>query len=248
MLVVKERSNQDILVLSGTSRFFEAVGLSKRELAEQHYSVHTHRSGLHTIITQKTTLADGVRVSNAAFIHNTRDWLLWPIYARRLPMFKDDTNILDVGKQGEVVDVGEFEWQKANLLYSVFVAKTGSIPISTSIGGAKVFISNYRRFCIVVVVTYLNLPSMYEGDVAGLTTSSELVNGRSPSGQVQVDMSSIPVGELEAAHWFLMRRLRERMIQRLQDLLGSNSPEFDLVTTMTSFFTACPGPQGPYQG
>lgn len=237
---IRDRKAKGAVLIPAPIRFFEFGKEGLREIVEQHYSVHRNESPDITI-TQKTLLSDGTQLSNVAYIHDADDHMLWPIFARRVPQFADETNcLLAANSRDSVVRIGEYKTSEANLLYSVFVTHPSLDFEQIPVKGARIFYARYDHFQILVLATYLNVPSLHEGDACGWATSPEAINGAFSEGHFQLHVKPIPSDLLLQAHWTLMGQLRQKLLFRLSDLFEGEPEMLPQITPLLSAFSLAP--------
>lgn len=234
---VVERQNKDIIVMSGTPRFWENPDGSLTKFGEQHYSVHTSNNGVDVTITQKTTLSDGNQHSNVAYIKGTKNALVWPIYARRVPIFEDNSRLLKARKKDTVIRIGKFSYSSANFLYSIFVTRSDFDIETIRVKEANFYQAFFNEFSIVVITNYLNLPSLVQGDVTGMATSNTVVNGEFSENHTQLDVSSQEPCQMINIHQVLLIRLKDKMLGRISKLLNGDEKQMTDTRLMATFFT-----------
>ncbi|WP_319498102.1 hypothetical protein [uncultured Cohaesibacter sp.] len=166
---VRDRGNKELVIIEATPKY---LGDHTGRIAyrAQHYSVHRTKDGADTTITQKIELENGDTLSSVSYIHDTTDHLLWPICARRLPIFETRNRVLKPRSKDTVYQVGSYGIGFASFMYSIFVAKNHfQLPASNLFSRAKT--AQFNEFQIIVIPTYLNIPTDPDGDVCGMTTS-----------------------------------------------------------------------------
>ncbi|MBW2941936.1 hypothetical protein [Zhongshania aquimaris] len=237
---IKERPDNSLLLVSAYPIFWENSDSSIVRFTEQHYSIHISNGGIDTTITQKTKLADGMSHSNVSFIPNTKKHLLWPIYARRVPILLENSRKLSRRSGDKVIFIGDYEFAKANLVYSVFVSNCDFDVNITSLNGLTTYSAKFKHFQIFTIPMYINLPSMNEGDVVGMSTSSTTINNVRSTDHIQLSTHSIPSEYLLSFHFKLMDLLKDKMLQRLSILFQSAPKEMSFSIKMVSLLTALP--------
>lgn len=239
---VRDLGDKGLIISSGYPRYFELQDGKLSEFVDQHYSVHPTKGGADTTITQKTALSgDGVQaISNVAYIHNTANHLLWPVYARRLPVMREPTRSLRARLKDTSRRIGKFNWDKATMIYSVFVSLPNLVLPPHTDTASKRFTAMVGRYKVIVFVTYLNLPSMIEGDVAGMATSSEMYDGLRGEEHLQYHAESISVDQLLYINRGLLNQLRTKMLDRLDIVFKSDRPTFQQIMAMSTWFTKVP--------
>ncbi len=240
LLSVMERNDGSLIVFSAIPKNWENTNRTLTAFREQHYSIHRTKGGVDTTFTQKTRLSDGRTVSNVAYIHGTTEHLLWPVFARRVPTLRPTTHLLTLRQNDRVIQVGTYRYDTANLLYSVFVAKQTCDIDRVKVEGATIQIADFSEFKIIVLATYLNIPSPDQGDVVGIATSPTVNDGVFAEGHFQLDVTSIPADDILECHWLLMCELRDWLLLRLRELLGGTSAPFHDAVQMVAVFTSAP--------
>lgn len=223
ILSVQQRADKSLTLISGTPSFWENPDGSLSAFDQQHYSVHRTKNGRDTTITQKTWLRNGTHHSYVAYVHGTEEYLLWPLYARRIPILNNQTRILKRRAKDVLIEVPEFEWENASLLFSVFVAKAKFD--SGLISPLRPAIAQFEEFQIILLPVFLNLRSLPTGDVVVVSTSSPVINGVKSEEHVQYYSESLPIGEFINFHFNCLGRLRDKMLERTQNLLGMRYSE-----------------------
>jgi hypothetical protein len=122
-----------------------------------------------------------------------------------------------------LIEVPEFEWENASLLFSVFVAKAKFD--SGLISPLRPVIAQFEEFQIILPPVFLNLRSLPTGDVVVVSTSSPVINGVKSEEHVQYYSESLPIGEFINFHFNCLGRLRDKMLERTQNLLGMRYSE-----------------------
>jgi hypothetical protein len=239
---VRDLGDKGLVISSGYPRYFEHPDGKLVEFVDQHYSVHPTKGGADTTITQKTALkGDGVQaISIVAYIHNTSNHLLRPVYARRLPVMREPTRTLRARSKDTSRRIGKFNWDKATMIYSVFVSLPNLELPSHTDTASKRFTAMMGRYKLIVFVTYLNLPSITEGDVVGMSTSSEVRNGLRGDDHFQLQTESICVDQLLNINRVLQNQLRTKMLERLDKVFKSDRPNFRHILAMSKCFTKVP--------
>lgn len=239
---VRDLGKKGLIITSGYPKLFENNDGQFVEFVDQHYSVHPTKNGQDTSITQKTAVSDqGIKkISNVAYIHNTSEHLLWPVYARRLPIMDGATRSLHVRKKDTARRIGKFNWSKANLLYSVFVSLPNIELPDHMDDQSRRFVKNFDLYKLIIFVTYLNRPSMNEGDVTGLSTSSEVYDGLKTENHIQIHQESCSVDHMVEIHRQLMDSLRSKMDLRLKSLFGAGTKGLIFASQNFARFTKAP--------
>jgi hypothetical protein len=135
-----------------------------------------------------------------------------------------------------IVDVGTHQSQTSNLLYSVFVTNIDFDLSTLENNVANVFVEIFRRYKIVLLVNYIKLPSLREGDVQLWSTSTAIENDIKSSDHQQVHATTMPLDYLFEAHGRMMFQLGERFRKRIRQMFPGDLSEdtvFALISTMT---------------
>lgn len=247
---VQERSDKSLILGSAFPQYWENKDNSYTAFSEQHYSIHKSNEGDATTITQKTTLVDGTSVSNVTYIPKTKNQLLWPVYARRVCTMLTDKRKLKSRSKDTVIVISDYTSKKANLLFSVFVTKSNNFVYPNSIkkfsDALETFAFNFGELQIIAIPTYINIPSLVEGDVTALTSSTTITNGVRSNNHKQLIVRSFDQNSLFNVHYYLMNRLKMTLHTRLQNILGDSFNETNLlegapsIKQLGSFFTKYP--------
>jgi hypothetical protein len=91
---VKSVAGRGLTITSRTPKFWENPDGTFTAFDHQHYSVHLSNGGVDTTITQKTQLQESAFHSIVTFVKDTQAYFLWPIFARRYPIFQGDNGLL----------------------------------------------------------------------------------------------------------------------------------------------------------
>lgn len=240
ILSIIEKSNGQLTLMSGTSKYWENEDGTLEEYFEQHYSIHRTKNGLDTTITQKTTLKGGVRHSIVTYIHDTSTHLLWPVFARRPPLFQPDPNKLTTRQKDDVVELGSFNDKLATFFYSVFVTLPNSDLSAVYAAGVQSQIATFTNFRIVVLPMYLNVPTFSSGDVVGYSTSPQITNDVRRPDHFQIKATSPAQKELMPMHFNLVENLKRRLCFRIYTLFDIGSPELNQWYALAHEFTVRP--------
>lgn len=220
---VRDRGGLGILLSSNVPETF-VEGDRRSYFVEQHYSVHNTK-GIDTTFTQHTLTVYGEELKQVAYIHNTTEHLLWPVYGKRIGRNKAIEKHA-VNRNKDILHrIGRYETRSACLFYCVYVCNpdyqsrwiAGDIvKIKTAIAG---------RYRITVLSTFLNMPSIGQGWTVGISTSTPRRNGVIDNEHIQIQRESIPAGEILQNFWMLIGFLRNNLLDRLNELY-KNDPEF----------------------
>lgn len=221
---ILDRGAEGIVIIPAHPKFFGDNPHDLIAFSDQHYSVHPTK-GIDTTITQKTKLQDGTSISNIAYIHDTNKSLLWPIFSRRMPIFQGNNRELKNKPKDKSYFIGSFETSISTFLYSVFIADTRFDPNMVIDKNFNICAVKVNDYAIIAFSTYLPLPSLMEGDVAGWATSSQVMNSQRSKNHLQIHVESIPHEFIVPAHWALMDILSKRFRERLEPLLVHQSKE-----------------------
>ncbi|MEQ9153160.1 MAG: hypothetical protein RLO06_16905 [Parvibaculum sp.] len=231
---IRELPNSSLVFISNTPENFETDNGWVR-FAEQHYSVHKTNGGKDTQITQKTYLEDKSTISNTAFILGTDRYLLWPIHGRRLPKFRPDNKIKKKRHKDRFINIGSYDTKSATLIYTAFVTKSDFDETLLSLSYANRFSASFSEFKIVVFASYLNIPTPPHGEVVGLITSDEVVNGDFRDGHRQFPQKSLEIKDFPSTNMLLFMHLREKMLVRLNSILDDDHLETAALLTSRFF-------------
>lgn len=243
LFAVRERGDKSLILMPSHDRFLEnrfmGPNSDLQAVREQHYSVHKTNGGIDTELTQKTLLTNGTSISNAAFIHDTSEKLLYPIYARRPSLRDDDRQAFKAHPKDTVIRIGSYRTDSANLLFSVFVSKGyPAFPIEPG-SMFSIFTEKFTEFEINVVVTYVNLPTHPRGDVRGLMTSPTVFNGERGLDHFHLDALSMVPDQAIYSNLLLLDGLRCDLLARaLAEVPQGGSVE--ILLALADIFTRAP--------
>jgi len=221
ILSVKERSNRDLLLIPAHTPFCEPTPGTMIKFVEQHYSVHGTNQGSDTTITQKTTLDNGDLHSNVSFIHNTKNHLLWPVFARRVPVLYGENRKLTPRGRDKVIFIDDYQSDNSSLTYSVFISRDHFDIESILKNKFPVHTESFTEFKVIVLPMHINLPSIANGDSFGYSTSSQVINNIRSTNHIRVRATSIPPEDLIETHLHLMNMLASKLVERLISLSGT---------------------------
>lgn len=236
---VREHEDGSLLLNSGTPKNWENSDGTLTEFKEQHYSIHKTKTR-DTTITQKTTLADGSHHSNVAYLHNTDNFFLWPVYSRRVPLFLPATRVLKARTNDNVIELGTYNPECTNLLYSVWVARSNYKFDKLMISDINYRVARFSEFLVFVLPVFLNVPAIDQGDVVGFSTSPTVVNNIKSDDHFQISRGSILAINMLTIHWRLMNALRGRLLRRLERLYENDSVTMKMTNDLVQGFTFFP--------
>lgn len=242
LLSVRDRRENGVVIMTPKPKYYIYPDGKYVPYVEQHYSIHPSKNGLDLSITQKTRLADGKSVSVVGYVANLELQFSAPVLAARLPVFSDSGNIFNPRMKDTFLNVGSYETAKSTLFYSIFVTHKGFDHRSIRQKCLRYVFIEQTRYCVVVIITYLDVPSWYAGRVMPFMTSAPIHNEIRESNHWQIDIGSMPPHEITDTHWSMMRVLQSQLINELK-------PEFDdlddnqrrIMDTMLDYWTAMPG-------
>jgi len=240
VIVARDRYDEGIVFTGGHSKYWLTAVDERIEIGEQHYSIHPSNGGRDMAVTQKTLLANGERRSNVAYVKGeTERPMLWPIYARRIPVFID-TPVMQRRQRDRVICIADFATASANLIYSVFVSDIAvALPIDP-LFESNAFEIPFERYKLLVINSYINVPSLNEGDLAGASTSSEIINDARAQDHQQMNGRPMPISLIVPMHFDLVRRLQHRLLDRLVKLLGPDNKIWPSVASRLQVVTLEP--------
>jgi hypothetical protein len=185
-----------------------------KEYEDQHYSIHESNEGTATSITKKTKLKSEHQ-SNVAFIQDTKDYLLWPVFWRRYPLFNTDRSLLVKKSRDTYIQLAEYSFKSAALLYGVFVTRP-SFDLSILTNAELDFkTASFENHMVIAIPYFINLPSESTGDIINLTTSPTIINGVKESDHFQIPTKSIPPEKIIEINYGAMIQLQTIYLQRL---------------------------------
>jgi hypothetical protein len=238
LFAIRDRGENGIVLRSNMpDQFIE--GGRRVAFVEQHYSVHNTK-GVDTTVTQHTLTDDGVELKLAAYIHDTKDYLLWPIYARRLGINNAITKSA-VNRDKDILHrVARYETASSCLFYCVFVCNPNFDYRSIEDSSLNVKTTTIGRYRIVVLSTFMIIPSLQEGWVAGISTSKPRRNGVFDEDHFQLQRGPIPFEEMLDTFWMLMNELRDLTIRQLTEMFGDDPHFMHQLSIVSGFFSAEP--------
>jgi hypothetical protein len=214
---IQKSANDGLTITSRTPKFFEgAKGPygTPLEFDHQHYSVHETNEGNDTTITQKTQLV-GERHSIVTLLRGTRDYLLWPVFARRYPIFLTGENRLVRKTKDTFIELAEYSYERSNLLFSVFVSRP-SFDVSVLTGaGVKFKTALFDKHLIIVIPSFIHLPSLSSGDVTGYSSTPVVIDSKIEEDHFQLNAKCIHAERLLTTHQRLMGVLQKAYLMRL---------------------------------
>lgn len=235
---VKQGDNTDLTIVSEVMKRYIDNKNSEFDFDNQHYSVHCANEGNDTLITQKTKLFDGSHRSNTAYIHQTAKHLLWPVFARRVP--SKEIKLFKPRDTDRIICLSRYRCSRSILMYSVFVTKPPLPFIKAEFSDASVITVPFDRYILIVISTFLNIPSPDRGDVVMWGTSTTVIDNVRDESHVQVRTESLNFDHMYDVHKIMMDQLRASLMQFLPSLLPSSGPARQLIDYNLSFYTRKP--------
>jgi hypothetical protein len=239
LLSVRERTSGELLLTPRSPSGARLGHVDLREIAEQHFSIHRSKDDKNTAVTFKQTFADGSSLDNVAYIHDTKDHLLWPIFARQVGV---SAEILDkvppARAKDTLVALGGYHPEAATLCFSIFIARR-DFAVIQGVEDVNVLAIPFRLFKIIVLWGFFNIPSPETGQIAGITTSSTIRNGEKQPHHSQIKTNSFAPEELLPTHHVLVGELAQKLYNDVTSGLPDHPVNADL-RTMLGFTTARP--------
>ncbi|MEW6372904.1 MAG: hypothetical protein AB1584_18390 [Pseudomonadota bacterium] len=230
---IQKSANDGLTITSRTPKFFEgAKGPfgTQLEFDHQHYSVHETNEGRDTTITQKTQLI-GEHHSIVTLLRETKDYLLWPVFARRYPIFLTEENRLIRKSRDTLIELAEYVYERSNLLFSVFVSRPSFDVSVLKNSGIRFETALFDKHLIIVIPSFIHLPSLPSGDVTGYSSTPVVIDGKKEEDHFQLNVKSVPADKLYTAHQKLMGILQKAYLLRL----NTHATEINQNITFPSF-------------
>lgn len=237
---IREQSPDRLLISLRSPPQVEVEG-KWRALREQHCSIHPTNAGRDTSITLKQEFQDGTKLDYVTMIHNTASHLLWPVYARRVGVSPDQLARCPPERAKDTRHkVAEYSGAKANLIFSLFIARPGYI-LPDRQNGITVWDCDLSLYKLIINISYVNVPSIPQGDLSGMTTSMPTTGIVDPENHLRIYRESLLSQELFFYHLMLTENLRQKLLNRLEPILGTMAPsELQSFLEFSSFVTAEP--------
>lgn len=234
---VRQWKNADLLIVSRAGELLEHIDGSPSKVKHQHYSVHQGESDpTITYVTQKTAFHDHPDLSFVSAVHDSQQHLLWPVHARRAPFYAEGVRLLKARPKDTVVEIGEFTSLRANFFYTIFVTRPGFNCAAIAANQVGYRTITFQKFELLVLTTYLNVPSVNEGDIILRTTSSPKVGEELFPGHFQIRVGPIPAVEVLQTHFEMMNSLRAILRTRIYNFLPPDSiPPQDIEMLLKDF-------------
>lgn len=201
-----------------------------REFKERHYSVHPTKNGAETMITQKTVYATGAGRQCVAYIHETSDRLLWPIYSFRQFAFAPSSAVFAPDPKHKWGTIADYNQRRDTLIYTLFVA---SLDFDDQVFKTKGYWShrvNFERYAVFALVTFLPAPAVDVGRWRWFFTSTPRDDDCDYGERRQVHAKSFRAEEAEKIHrecfGFLAGDMERRILAEAPDA-HARFPELD---------------------
>lgn len=237
----RELSDNQLNMSIATQELVEIDG-TEHVVIEQHFSVHGSNQGRDTSVTFKQVFADRPPLDYVSFLHNTEKHLLWPIIARRPGISPSMEGRVPPQRSKDTVHkYGESRSPFTTLFYSIFIAsKNVEIEADERV---NVLMHDFSRYRVFVFTTYLNIPSIRQGDIASLSTSTPVTNKKKDNTYQKIERESLGVDELFDKHWLLVCHLRNKMVRRVSGSINLlDAPWRDAFAALSVQFNKNPGP------
>jgi hypothetical protein len=207
---------RDATILSGHAKLMEHEG-DWIEFNDQHYSIHKRDNDQNTLINQKTRLKDGTSINLESIVLDTKAHLLWPLYARRVPKFETSIRKHKDRAKDKNIQIGDYNSELATIFYTIFVTRPNYIvPVSEN-ETFKIYSTLFDKFKAVVLVSFLNIPTMGAGDVQIMTNKLGIINGIPQDGHTKNGGPSFPADAIIPLHFLLIESLRAKYMDRLKE-------------------------------
>lgn len=210
-----------------------------RPIHSEHVSVHSSPQSAGTTITHTTNLKDGRKISNAAFIKDTGDFLYVPVMYARCGRLDHPTYHGDARPRDTVLEIGS-PFVRAHttcLIYLVVVANPSHS--FAQIKGSRLTTHVFRHFTLAVYSTFLNLPAITPTWTHINVTSPTLIDGSSVGEKFSDGMSSIDPSTMEDAVLDRWQRLALNMVQTMEEIGLPDLLRFEL-QNLPLWFTPFP--------
>jgi hypothetical protein len=222
----KENRSGNVVFRSRFPKYFLTPQNELVRFKEQHYSVHPSNEDTDTTITQKTVLVDGQTTPIVSFIQNTNQHLLWPIFARRLPIFIDPPSST-IRSKDVCIRLEEYQSTTHTLYYSMFATRpTYNLPkMPKTQTQIDTYRYDFRLFSLILLATLVPVPSIPQGDVVGITTSVPAQQLGETQSYLQLPQTSFPKEVIFDLHGTFLQRLTNLAIWRSRGSLTHERPE-----------------------
>lgn len=203
---------------------------------DQHYSVHPTNDSAITI-TQKTGLENGGTSSLVNFVRNRDGKSLWLVYARRMPKLDADNRNSKARSKDTSDVICSFDPAQNTLCYSLFVSKGNDLTQFVEDEFCNIRTYKFHLFDLVLVWSFMLIPTWPVGDVVSLISSAPKLNGVK-LWERQLDFHSFPPTEILGFHGYLMGQLTRTLQPRLKEHLRGEL--FEAASVGSTLFSKVP--------
>lgn len=194
LLSLKE-SNDGTVTIFPKSGYWMLTNNSLSKIVSEHISIHPSWDSLTKDTTIKNTIVlENGEMTSVAAIEDSREKLVWPIYAKCTAQLTNDDFIYDYDRASEVkIIISEKIDLNFPMLFSVFVQrKEGYFP---EIENFFLQVVKFSEFVIGIYFTYLLIPTMLTGFRASISTRPARIKGL--SGIHNLDETRAPSYEIQ---------------------------------------------------
>lgn len=237
---VREPKADRLLITPRSPPLVEAEGTS-RAIREQHCSVHATNGGKDTTITLKQIFQDDTKLDYVTMVHNTEAHLLWTIFARRVGVSEALYERGPPQRDKDLVHtIADYRGQNANLIFSAFIARPSFQPPDPP-EGVGIHVHQFKSYSIIVLTSFLNVPSIPQGDLSSFSTSMPSNGEIDISNHLRVHAEPMEAHDLYGKHWLITLILCQKLVDRLSEVLKSfDQPELERFLKLAATFTSLP--------
>ncbi|EHR03676.1 hypothetical protein [Bradyrhizobium sp. WSM471] len=172
LLAAQETSDGSVMLFSRSETNHEDGGANV-PISFERYSLHPSDSAPGTTIKRSTKLADGRLITSAAFIENSKGFLLWNVYARRCARLDQPRYTANPKPRDKLIRIADpfTHMDTSSPVYFVFAA----LPVHTFefTPGFRLQTAQFTRFQLAVYSTYMNVPAIRAADIFIPATSQQ---------------------------------------------------------------------------
>jgi hypothetical protein len=161
-----------LVVLHGEDNRSHEIGAKPSPLLESRISVHPSPTSHGTTITNHSRTS-GSYHKDASFIHDSKDYLLWPLFARHCPDLRHDRYLANAALKDVQICICDPVPRFSSLTYVVFAARANYI--FPTVAPYSCHVHNFGKFSLGIYVSYSNLPPIHASGYSGFTSSPDKV-------------------------------------------------------------------------
>lgn len=173
LFAVLERPDGELQIFLKPDPNYEDPIAGDVPVISEKYSIHPGEVGGGTTIKRTMPLADGRVLTTSAYIEDSKENLLWPIYSQRVSKFFPEYHGAKIREKDKSVVIAEYVQSSANLIISLFVSSIDRQLKEFPDTLTTLFRIPFSRYTLGIYFNFIDLPSLPATDFAVFPTSPQ---------------------------------------------------------------------------